>query len=62
MDMIKVDTDETISDADYELIAAFTDALIDRDSYAMHEVIDIVRERMIGECVCLEEDCICGSW
>ena len=40
--MIKVDTDEAISDADYELLAAFTDALIDRDVYAMHEVMDIV--------------------
>ena len=62
MDMNKVDTDEMVSDADYELIAAFTDALIDKDSYAMREVLDIVHERMSGECVCLEEECICGSW
>lgn len=60
--MIKLDTDEAISDADYELIAAFTDALIDKDHYAMHEVMDIVNDRMVGECVCLENECVCGSW
>jgi len=60
--MIKVDTDEAISDADYELIAAFADALIDKDHYAMHEVMDIVNDRMVGECVCLENECVCGSW
>jgi hypothetical protein len=62
MAMIKLDTDEAISDADYELIAAFTDALIDKDHYAMHEVMDIVNDRMVGECVCLENECVCGSW
>jgi hypothetical protein len=24
--------------------------------------MDIVNDRMVGECVCLENECVCGSW
>jgi len=54
--------DEVISDADRELMEAFCWALIDKDSYAMKEVIYILNDRMSGECICLEEDCVCGVW
>ena len=60
--MISLHTDEFIGDSDYELIEAFCLALIDKDSYAMHEVLYILNEKMALECICLEEDCICGSW
>jgi hypothetical protein len=60
--MFNLDTDEIVSDADYELIEAFCIALVDKDGYAMKEVLYILNERMIGECICLEEDCICGRW
>ena len=60
--MISLNTDETISDVDRELIDAFCIALIDKDSYAMNEVLYLLNEKMNLECICLEEDCVCGSW
>jgi len=60
--MISLNTDEVVSDSDYELIEAFCLALIDKDSYSMNEVLYLVNEKMSVECSCLEEDCICGKW
>ena len=55
--MISLNTDEIVSDTDYELIEAFCIALIDKDSYSMNEVLYLLNEKMN-----LEEDCVCGSW
>ena len=60
--MVTIDTDEDVSDAVIELIQSFADALIDQDELLMREVMDMVHDKMTGECVCLEEECICGSW
>ena len=60
--MISLNTDEIVSDTDYELIEAFCIALIDKDSYSMNEVLYLLSEKMNLECICLEEDCVCGSW
>jgi hypothetical protein len=60
--MISLNTDEVVSDSDYELIEAFCLALIDKDLYSMNEVLYLVNEKMSVECSCLEEDCICGKW
>lgn len=60
--MISLNTDEVVSDSDYELIEAFCLALIDKDLYSMNEVLYLVNEKMSSECSCLEEDCICGKW
>ena len=37
--MISLNTDEVISDVDYELIEAFYTALVDRDVIAIREVL-----------------------
>ena len=60
--MISLNTDEVVSDSDYELIEAFCLALIDKDLYSMNEVLYLVNDNMSVECSCLEEDCICGKW
>jgi len=60
--MVIIETDEYASDAVLELIHSFADALIYKDELLMREVLDLVQEKMSGECVCLEEECICGSW
>ena len=60
--MISLNTDEIVSDTDYELIEAFCIALIDKDSYSMNEVLYLLNEKMNLECICLEKDCVCGSW
>jgi hypothetical protein len=60
--MVTIETDEVVSDAVIELIQSFADALIDKDELLMREVMDMVHDKMSGECVCLEEECICGSW
>ena len=60
--MIMIESDEYVSDTDLELIQSFADALIDQDELLMREVMDMVHDKMSGECVCLEEECICGSW
>jgi hypothetical protein len=60
--MIRIDTDEAINEIDFELIQEFAIALMDKDHYAMKEVLYILHEKMSGDCVCLEEECICGSW
>jgi hypothetical protein len=56
--MVTIDTDEDVSDAVIELIQSFADALIDQDELLMREVMDMVHDKMSGECVCLEEECI----
>jgi len=60
--MISLNTDEAVSDADYELIEAFCTAFIDKDLYAMKEVLYALGGRVFSVCVCLEERCICGRW
>tara|TARA_Y100000004_G_scaffold166785_1_gene198800 strand:+ start:1928 stop:2110 length:183 start_codon:yes stop_codon:yes gene_type:complete len=60
--MIRVDIDEELHEADYDLIQRFSEALIDRDRIAMQEVLYMIEDRMSGDCSCLEVDCICGNW
>ena len=63
--MISLNTDEVISDVDYELIEAFYTALVDRDVIAMREVLYILDERMSKDCLChneVEQSCTCGAW
>jgi len=60
--MIKIETDEPLHEADSDLIERFAEALIDRDATGMNEVLYVLDERMAGDCICLEVDCICGKW
>ena len=60
--MISLNTDEVISDVDYELIEAFYTALVDREVIAMREVLYILDERMSKDCLCREQSCTCGAW
>jgi hypothetical protein len=60
--MIKLTTDELVEDCDHELIEEFAVSLVDKDKDGMNEVLYRLEERMSGECICLEEECICGAW
>jgi|OM-RGC.v1.036515407 hypothetical protein len=60
--MFIIESDEPIHEADQDLIERFSEALIDKDSALMAEVLYMLDERMSGDCVCLEVDCICGKW
>ena len=60
--MIIVETDEIVHDADRDLIESFAEALIDKDSSAMTEVLYLLDEKMSGDCICLEVLCNCGKW
>ena len=60
--MISLNTDEVISDVDYDLIEAFYTALVDREVIAMREGLYILDERMSKDCLCLEQNCTCGAW
>jgi len=60
--MIRVDSDEELHEADYDLIERFAEALIDKDRVSMQEVLYCIEDRMAAECQCLEVECICGSW
>ena len=60
--MVRVEIDEQVHEADHDLIERFAEALLDKDKRAMQEVLYMLEERMESNCVCLEVDCICGSW
>lgn len=60
--MIRVESDEELHEADHDLIERFAEALLDKDKVSMQEVLYMTEDRMSGGCVCLEVDCICGSW
>jgi hypothetical protein len=60
--MVRVEVDEQVHEADHDLIERFAEALLDKDKRAMQEVLYMLEERMESNCVCLEVDCICGSW
>tara|TARA_R110000764_G_scaffold235822_1_gene330557 strand:- start:1010 stop:1192 length:183 start_codon:yes stop_codon:yes gene_type:complete len=60
--MIIIEADEPIHEADQDLIERFSEALIDQDAALMAEVLYMLDERMSGDCVCLEVECICGKW
>ena len=60
--MIRIESDENVHEADYELVERFAEALLDKDKQAMQEVLYMLEDRMDSNCVCLEVDCICGSW
>jgi len=60
--MVRVEVDEQVHEADHDLIERFAEALVDKDKRAMQEVLYMLEERMESNCVCLEVDCICGSW
>lgn len=60
--MIRIESDENVHEADYELVERFAEALLDKDKIAMQEVLYMLEDRMDANCVCLEVDCICGSW
>ena len=49
--MIRLETDELMHDADYDLIERFAEALIDRDRTYMTEVLYMLHDRMSGECI-----------
>jgi len=36
--------------------------LIDRDKEQMQEVLYLLEDKMNGNCMCLEVDCICNTW
>ena len=60
--MIRVEYDEEVHEADIDLVERFAEALSDKDKIAMQEVLYMLEDRMSSSCVCLEVDCICGSW
>ena len=60
--MVRVEIDEQVHEADHDLIERFAEALLDKDERAMKEVLYMLEDRMDSNCVCLEVDCICGSW
>ena len=60
--MVRVEVDEQVHEADHDLIERFAEALLDKDERAMQEVLYMLEDRMDSNCVCLEVDCICGSW
>ena len=60
--MVRVEVDEQVHEADHDLIERFAEALLDKDKRAMQEVLYMLEDRMDSNCVCLEVDCICGSW
>lgn len=60
--MIRIESDEELHEADFDLIERFAEALIDKDKVMMQEVLYMLEDRMDSNCVCLEVDCVCGSW
>jgi hypothetical protein len=60
--MIRIESDEELHEADFDLIERFAEALIDKDRVMMQEVLYMLEDRMDSNCVCLEVDCMCGSW
>jgi hypothetical protein len=60
--MVRIESDEELHEADFDLIERFAEALIDKDKVMMQEVLYMLEDRMSSNCVCLEVDCICGSW
>ena len=60
--MVRIESDEELHEADFDLIERFAEALIDKDKVVMQEVLYILEDRMDSNCVCLEVDCVCGSW
>ena len=60
--MVRIESDEELHEADFDLIERFAEALIDKDQVMMQEVLYMLEDRMDSNCVCLEVDCVCGSW
>ncbi len=60
--MVRIESDEELHEADFDLIERFAEALIDKDKVVMQEVLYMLEDRMDSNCVCLEVDCVCGSW
>ena len=60
--MVRIESDEELHEADFDLIERFAEALIDKDKVMMQEVLYMLEDRMGSNCVCLEVDCVCGSW
>jgi hypothetical protein len=60
--MVRIESDEELHEADFDLIERFAEALIDKDKVMMQEVLYMLEDRMDSNCVCLEVDCVCGSW
>jgi len=60
--MVRIESDEELHEADFDLIERFAEALIDKDRLMMQEVLYMLEDRMDSNCVCLEVDCMCGSW
>jgi hypothetical protein len=60
--MVRIESDEELHEADFDLIERFAEALIDKDKVMMQEVLYMLEDRMDSNCVCLEVDCMCGSW
>jgi|TARA_R110000764_G_C10876679_1_gene368540 hypothetical protein len=60
--MIRIMTDEEVHESDVELIELFGVALVDRDKSAMKDLLYVMEDKLLGECICLEEDCYCSGW
>ena len=54
--MIRIESDENVHEADYDLVERFAEALLDKDKVAMQEVLDMLEERMDDGCNYLEVD------
>nr|BAR35125.1 hypothetical protein [uncultured Mediterranean phage uvMED] len=60
--MIRIESDENVHEADYDLVERFAEALLDKDKVAMQEVLYMLEDRMDDGCTYLEVDRICGRW
>jgi hypothetical protein len=60
--MIKIICDEEVHESDIELIELFGVSLIDKDKDTMVDLLYIVEDKMSGNCICVEEVCICSKW
>ncbi len=60
--MIRIESDENVHEADYDLVERFAEALLDKDKVAMQEVLYMLEERMDDGCNYLEVDRICSRW
>ena len=54
--MIRIESDENVHEADYDLVERFAEALLDKDKVAMQEVLYMLEERMDDGCNYLEVD------
>lgn len=56
---MRVTLDDDMHDADRELVIDFAQALNDRDTVLMDEVVYLAQQRLEKRCRCYNNPCIC---